>query len=88
MEIKYTPLAKEHLEYWKKSGNKQVQKKISALIEDILKHPFEGIGKPHGLKHGLTGLWSRSITDEHRIVYEVIEEDNVLLISRLKGHYN
>jgi toxin YoeB len=88
MEIKYTPLAEEHLEYWKKSGNKQVQKKISALIEDILKHPFEGIGKPHGLKHGLMGLWARSITDEHRLVYEVIEEDNVLLISRLKGHYN
>ena len=87
MEIKYTPLAIEHLEYWRKSGNKQVQIKISALIEDILKHPFEGIGKPHGLKHQLTGLWSRSITSEHRIVYEVIERDNVILISRLKGHY-
>jgi len=87
MEIKYTPLAKEHLEYWKKSGNKGVQKKISSLIDDILKHPYDGIGKPEALKYNLFGSWSRRITDGHRIVYEVIEADNVLLISRLKGHY-
>ncbi|MBC7440269.1 MAG: Txe/YoeB family addiction module toxin [Flavobacterium sp.] len=87
MEIEYTPLAKEHREYWKKSGNLAVQKKISALIEDIIKHPYEGIGKVEELKYELTGKWSRRITQEHRIVYE-IKEDNVLLISRLKGHYN
>lgn len=87
MEIIYLPLAVEHLEYWKKTGNKQIQKKIIALIEDILKHPFNGLGKPHALKHQLTGSWSRRITDEHRIVYEVIEQDKVIIISRLKGHY-
>lgn len=87
MEIKYTPLAKEHRDYWIRTGNKPIQKKISKLIEDILKHPYDGIGKPHGLKHGLSGSWARSITDEHRIVYEIFEEDNVLLISRMKGHY-
>ncbi|WP_158730185.1 MULTISPECIES: Txe/YoeB family addiction module toxin [unclassified Flavobacterium] len=87
MEIEYTPLAKEHREYWKKSGNLAVQKKISALIEDIIKHPYEGVGKVEELKYELTGKWSRRITQEHRIVYE-IKEDNVLLISRLKGHYN
>ena len=87
MEIEYTPVAKEHREYWKKSGNLAVQKKISALIEDIIKHPYEGVGKVEELKYELTGKWSRRITQEHRIVYE-IKEDNVLLISRLKGHYN
>jgi toxin YoeB len=87
MEVKYTPLAQEHLKYWKKTGNKQVQKKISALIKDILKNPYTGLGKPEALKYNLVGCWSRRITDEHRIVYEIIEKDNVLLIIRLKGHY-
>ncbi|WP_131539969.1 Txe/YoeB family addiction module toxin, partial [Pedobacter nototheniae] len=62
MEIEYTPLAKEHREYWKKSGNLAVQKKISALIEDIIKHPYEGVGKVEELKYELTGKWSRRIT--------------------------
>ena len=57
------------------------------MIADILKNPYEGIGKPHGLKHELSSSWARSITHEHRIVYEIFEADNVLLISRLKGHY-
>jgi toxin YoeB len=86
MEIKYTPDAVEDLKYWKKSGNIQVQKKIKLLIEDILKTPFEGIGKPHALKHNLLSYWSRRITDEHRIVYKIID-DAILEISSLKGHY-
>jgi toxin YoeB len=86
MEIKYTPLAKEHLIYWKKSGDKKVQNKILALIEDIIKHPYTGIGKPEALKHQLTGKWSRRITQEHRLVYE-IKDFEILLISMLKGHY-
>jgi toxin YoeB len=86
MEIKYLPLAEEHLKYWRKSGNKQVQKKISSLIVDILKTPYAGIGKPEELKHELAGSWSRRITDEHRIVYQITENDT-LEIQRLKGHY-
>lgn len=85
MEIKFTPLAQEHLDFWRKSGNKQVQKKIQALLEDILKTPFQGIGTPHELKHNLSGAWSRRITLEHRLVYEIKDDD--LLILRLKGHY-
>jgi len=87
MEIKFTPVAKEHRDFWIKTGNKPIQKKISQLIADILKNPYEGIGKPHGLKHELSGSWARSISHEHRIVYEIFEADNVLLISRLKCHY-
>ena len=86
MEIKFTPLAQEHLEFWKKSGNKQVQKKIHVLIEDILRTPYQGLGNPHQLKHDLSGSWSRRITLEHRLVYEIIDH-SVLLIIRLKGHY-
>ena len=71
MEVKFLPKAIEHLEYWKKSGDKGVQKKIQSLIEDIQKTPFEGIGKPEALKYELSGSWSRRINNEHRIVYEI-----------------
>lgn len=85
MEVKFLPKAIEHLEYWKKSGDKGVQKKIQSLIEDIQKTPFEGIGKPEVLKYELSGSWSRRINNEHRIVYEIV--NNVLEIQSLRYHY-
>ena len=85
MEVKFLPKAIEHLEYWKKSGYKGVQKKIQSLIEDIRKTPFEGIGKPEALKYELSGSWSRRINNEHRIVYEIV--NNVLEIQSLRYHY-
>jgi toxin YoeB len=86
MEVKLTKKALEDLGFWKKSGNKAIQKKIQLLIEDIMKNPFEGIGKPEALKYNLQGTWSRKINEEHRIVYEIPDE-GVLLIHSLKGHY-
>lgn len=56
MEIKFLPRAEEDLEYWKRTGNKRMMKRISTLLADILVHPFTGIGKPEPLKgeqHGL-----------------------------------
>lgn len=68
-------------EYGKKSGNKAIQKKIEQLILAIQENPFIGIGKPEQLKYGLAGLSSRRINDEHRIIYDVI--NNVLNIYSL-----
>lgn len=51
MEIKYTPTAQNDIKFKKKSGNKSIQKKITSLIEDILKHPHEEIRKPELLKY-------------------------------------
>ena len=48
---------------------------------------YEGIGKPEALKHDLLGFWSRRITREHRMVYKVLEEERVIEIHSLKGHY-
>jgi len=53
MEIIYSLKALEDISYWKKSGNKAVQEKISALIDDIVMHPFTGIGKPEALKRAM-----------------------------------
>jgi toxin YoeB len=70
--------------YWQKT-DKTILKRINALIKDITREPFEGIGKPEPLKHALSGYWSRRINDEHRIVYKI--QDNSLLIAQLRYHY-
>ena len=87
MEIIFLPKSKEHLDFFKKVNNPIILKKIRQLIEIIPETPYSGIGKPEPLKHHLSGLWSRRINQEHRLVYEVIETDNVILIHSLKGHY-
>lgn len=85
MQIIYTPKAKEHLDFWVKSGNKSILKKILLLIQSVQQTPFDGIGKPEMLKHELSGLWSRRMNQEHRLVYEVTE--GTIFIHSLKGHY-
>jgi toxin YoeB len=87
MEISYTPDAQKDREFWKKSGNKAILKKISSLITSIEETPYKGIGKPEPLKHEFSGYWSRRINKEHRIVYEVLEEENKIVVLSLKGHY-
>lgn len=85
MEVIYKSEALLDIEYWKKSGNRKVQQKISELIEDICKHPFIGIGKPEPLKHELSGLWSRRIDKGNRIIYEFV--NGKIHVLSLKGHY-
>lgn len=85
MEIIFEPNAKADLDFFIKSGNKAVLKKITQLIEAITLDPFGGLGKPEPLKFELAGTWSRRINKEHRLVYEVI--NNKIIIHSLKGHY-
>jgi toxin YoeB len=89
VEVIYSDKAQQDREFWKKSGNKAIMNKISALIADTQHHPFEGIGKPEPLKHQLSGKWSRRINKEHRLIYQVIDENTIeiLNILSLKGHY-
>ena len=85
MQVELHEQAITDFNFWKKSGNTAIQKKIEQLILAILENPFMGIGKPEQLKYELTGQWSRRINQEHRIVYEVV--DGTLHIYSLKGHY-
>ena len=70
--------------YWQNT-DKQVLKKINQLIKDIQRNPFEGIGKPEPLKHQFSGFWSRRITDEHRLVYEITQKS--IAIASCRYHY-
>ena len=65
--------------------DKKIVKRINALIKDIERNPFDGIGKPEPLKENLSGYWSRRIDTEHRLVYRV--NDNSIEIAQCKYHY-
>lgn len=82
--VTLSPNAIADLEDLKKLDIKLVGKVVS-LIAEIASNPFEGTGKPEPLKHDLKGKWSRRVTQEHRLVYEV-KEDDVLIIS-CRSHY-
>ena len=89
MEVIYSDKAQKDREFWKKSGNKTVMNKITSLIQDIQLHPFEGLGKPEPLKYELSGKWSRRINREHRLIYQVTDNNDIEILSILsmKGHY-
>jgi toxin YoeB len=70
--------------YWQQM-DKNMLKKINALIKDIARNTYIGIGKPEPLKHNYRGFWSRRINDEHRLIYTVIEEE--IRIIKCSFHY-
>ncbi len=85
MQIDFTLEADRDLKFFIKSGNKQTLEKISSLIKAIEENPFQGIGKPEPLKYQFTGVWSRRINHEHRLIYEVLP--GKIIIHSLRGHY-
>jgi toxin YoeB len=85
MRLVFTPNGWNDYTYWL-TADRTIVKRINRLIEDVLRDPFEGIGKPEPLRHALTGAWSRRISEEHRLVYLVDGEDIVVLLVRY--HYS
>ena len=71
--------------FWQ-AEDKRILKKINTLIKDIQSNPYSGTGKPEPLKYDLAGLWSRRIDHEHRLVYQINE--NELLIYSCRYHYD
>ena len=85
MNLSFTEIGWEDYTYWCDTDRK-IQKKINKLIKEVLRHPFEGVGKPEPLKGSLYGLWSRRIDREHRLVYEV--ESNEIIVHQCRYHYD
>lgn len=83
-EAVFQPEFIEDLKYWVKNDRK-VALRVIKLIEDILRDPVEGIGKPEPLKYLAPGTWSRRITQEHRIVYLV--RDKRIDFLQARYHY-
>ena len=84
MNLVFSEHAWDDYLHWQKTERKLL-KRINFLIQDIRRSPFEGIGKPEPLKHGLAGYWSRRINDEHRLVYKI--EPDAVLIAQCRYHY-
>jgi toxin YoeB len=70
---------------WWQAQDRKVLKRINALIKDITRNGNEGLGKPEPLKDGFQGYWSRRITDEHRLIYKLLEAE--VRIAQCRYHY-
>jgi toxin YoeB len=84
MNVTFTPTALDDLRYWLKTDKRQADR-ILALLEEIRRTPFEGAGKPEPLRFQLAGCWSRRIDREHRLVYQV--EENEVVVIACRYHY-
>jgi len=84
VRLVFTTNGWEDYTHWIRA-DRQILKRINRLIDDALRDPTEGVGKPEPLRHMFTGAWSRRITEEHRLVYLVDGDDLVILQARF--HY-
>lgn len=84
MRLVFTPHGWEDYTFWL-SADRTTLKRINRLLDDALRDPTEGIGKPEPLRHLLSGVWSRRISEAHRLVYLVDGDDLVILQARY--HY-
>lgn len=84
-KLQFDAIAFQEYQQWIKD-NPKTALRIGELINDILRDPFRGIGKPEPLKYALKGFWSRRITEEHRLVYKVTDES--IIITSCKFHYD
>jgi len=85
-DIRFTKDAFSQLNDWL-YVDKKVFKSILDLIKIIQRTPYEGQGNPEPLKHKFAGYWSRKISKEHRLIYKITPENDIIIVS-CKGHYN
>ncbi len=87
-KIIFDKLAKTDIDAILKSGDKASLKKLNKILDELETHPKTGIGNPEQLKHQLLGYWSRRINKKDRLVYQIIEEpDNLVVVVAALGHY-
>ena len=84
MNLQWTPDGWADYVYWQTEDRKTLRR-INKLIKDMLRTPFQGIGKPEPLRYDLSEYWSRRIDDANRIVYTV--KGDVLIIVQCRIHY-
>ena len=87
--VVFNELADKHIKQIQKSGDKASLKKLKQILNELEINPTHGIGNPEPLKHHLSGFWSRRINKKDRLIYEIIEEpENLVVIISALGHYN
>ena len=86
-KIIFTKIAEKGILRLKKSGNQKLIQKLDKLLDELEAHPETGTGKPERLKNNLSGLWSRRINKEHRLVYSIDGEKVTVTVISAYGHY-
>jgi len=89
MNVLFTKTAWLQYQEWQQADSKIISR-INTLIKNIQRTPFEGVGKPEALRQNFKGYWSRRITSEHRLVYNISEDNNgkrTVNIVACKYHY-
>lgn len=85
IEIKET--AQKEIKLIQKSGDKSTIKKIELILLELENHPTTGTGKPEQLKHELSGYWSRRLNKKDRLVYQILDDEVIVVVVSELGHY-
>ena len=85
--LEFDPNAFEDLEWWIEH-DRRVALRVMKLVREVQRTPYEGTGQPEQLKHELSGCWSRRIDREHRLVYQVLEDEDRIRILACRYHYD
>lgn len=85
LNLLFLPEGWEDYLYWQ-TQDKKTLRRINALIKDIQRNPFEGLGKPEPLKGNYQGWWSRRIDEVNRIVYKI--ESKQIIVAQCRTHYS
>jgi len=85
MKFVFTEFSWEDYLFWQKN-DKHKLKRINELLKDIVRSPYEGIGKPEQLRFNYAGFWSRRIDGEHRLIYRVVDDE--IQIAKCRFHYD
>jgi len=83
-ELTFKEKAWNDYQYWQ-TQDKKILKRINQLLKDIIRNGHDGIGKPEPLKENLNGCWSRRINEEHRLIYQIVE--NEIQVYACRYHY-
>jgi toxin YoeB len=87
-QVVFNEVSDNHLMKIQKSGDKASLKKLQKILDELQIHPKTGIGNPEQLKNNLSGFWSRRINKKDRLIYEIIEEpDKLVVVVSALGHY-
>jgi toxin YoeB len=84
VRLVFVPTGWEDYLYWQRT-DKATLNRVNRLLADLVRHPLIGIGSPEPLRNVLTGLWSRRVDEEHRLVYQV--DGNDIIIIQARSHY-
>jgi toxin YoeB len=86
MKITFSEDSFEQFTDWQQR-DKKVFKRIKELLADIQRNGHVGMGRPEQLRHQYTGWWSRRIDREHRLIYQIDEQADAIIVLSCQYHY-